>query len=161
MACALGVSGKATLEQRHTTQDPLPTAVDVPAVAQILTGHGVRCDDIKVFGPSPMLSSKEADVATHWSCTTGNGELQIAIYPPGSPVPAPNGPRCSPGLTKADGVKFVFEARGGNFTVVADPTANTVKSLGAPDIWVVISDATTKVGQAAGLDLMEFTFHCK
>jgi hypothetical protein len=61
------------------------------------------------------------------------------------------------GLTSSDGLKVVFEARGENFTIVAYPPSKS----GAPDIWIAISERTTAVGQAAGLDLMEFTFRCK
>jgi hypothetical protein len=151
--CAVFPSGKATLERRRTTQDPLPSAIDVASVAAYLLAHGVQCSGAIVVPPGPVRDTS----ATHGSCTSGDSQLSIAVYQPGTKIPNPNGPTCSVGLTSSDGLKVVFEARGENFTIVAYPPSKS----GAPDIWIAISERTTAVGQAAGLDLMEFTFRCK
>src|SRR5690348_11244098 len=78
--CAVLPSGKATLERRRTTQDPLPSAIDVANVAAYLLAHGVQCSGAIVTPPGPVGDPS----AVHGSCTSGDSQLSIVVYQPGT-----------------------------------------------------------------------------
>jgi hypothetical protein len=168
-ACGLGGSGTPTLERRRTTEAPLPTATDAAAVVQLLVDHGVPCASAQFNTPDPKagpggrVPANMIGATSAGLCTNDSGDLQVVVFPDTAAIPAPQGFLCR-GLGQPggiDGMKVVAEARGVNFTVTASPPVEVSKGVGPlKDLYVAISEANTKVAEAAGLDIMEFTVHC-